>query len=196
MESRRLPIALLAALCLAVAGCGEQLQDSGIPDGSETGAAAAATPTTPAAPVEDAAKAFAEGEAVEPVADAQDLEKKPGIPKPSGEPGDKLVVKDLVVGEGPAAKSGDALTVRYVGVSYSTGKEFDASWKTDENAFPFTLGEGGVIQGWDQGIVGMKVGGRRQLVIPPDLGYGAEGSGADIKGGETLVFVVDLKKIG
>lgn len=198
MEPRRLPVALLAALCLAVAGCGEDLQDSGIPDGSETGASASSAPaeTAPAAPVEDAAKAFADGKAVEPVANAEDLEKKPGIPKPSGEPGDKLVVKDLVVGEGPSVKSGDALTVRYVGVSYSTGKEFDASWKTDENAFPFTLGEGAVIQGWDQGIVGMKAGGRRQLVIPPDLGYGEEGSGPDIKGGETLIFVVDLKKIG
>ncbi|MDQ3631616.1 MAG: FKBP-type peptidyl-prolyl cis-trans isomerase [Actinomycetota bacterium] len=118
------------------------------------------------------------------------------MPKPSGKPGDKLVVKDLVVGEGPAAKSGDALTVRYVGVAYSTGKEFDASWKTKENMFPFTLGEGMVIPGWDQGVVGMKVGGRRELVIPPDLGYGEQGSGESIKPGETLVFVVDLKKIG
>jgi peptidylprolyl isomerase len=197
MELRRPTLALLAALSLAVAGCGEELQDSGIPDGSETGSSAAApSGTTPAAPVEDAAKAFAEGEAVGPVASAEDLDKKPGIPKPSGEPGDKLVVKDLVTGKGPAAKSGDALTVRYVGVSYSTGKEFDSSWKTDENMFPFTLGEGMVIPGWDQGIVGMKVGGRRELVIPPDLGYGDEGSGEDIKSGETLVFVVDLKKIG
>ncbi|MGI8624622.1 MAG: FKBP-type peptidyl-prolyl cis-trans isomerase [Solirubrobacteraceae bacterium] len=126
---------------------------------------------------------------------AKDLEKKPGIPKPSGKPGKALVVKDLVVGEGPEAKSGDALTVRYVGVSYATGKEFDASWKTAENMFPFTLGQGGVIPGWDKGIVGMKAGGRRELVIPPDLAYGDQGQG-DIKPGATLVFVVDLKKIG
>ena len=198
MELRRPTLALLVALSLAVAGCGEQLEDAGIPDGSETGASAAAPPTqtTPAAPVEDAAKAFAEGEAVEPIANAQDLDKKPGIPKPSGKPGDKLVVKDLVVGEGPAVKPGDELTVRYVGVSYSTGKEFDASWKTKENMFQFTLGEGMVIPGWDQGIVGMKVGGRRLLVIPSELGYGEEGSGEKIKPGETLVFAVDLKKIG
>lgn len=198
MRTRHLTVAVLASLALAAAGCGEELEDSGIPDGSETGQAAATPETgaTPSAPVEDAAKTFAAGEAVEPVKNAEDLEKKPGIPKPSGTPGEALVVKDLVVGEGPAVKSGDALTVRYVGVSYSTGKEFDASWKTEENMFPFTLGEGMVIAGWDQGIVGMKAGGRRQLVIPPDLGYGEEGSGPDIKGGETLVFVVDLKKIG
>ena len=196
MDRRRLPLALLAALALVVSGCGEDLEESGIPDGSETSAAATPTETTPAAPEVDAAEKFAAGEAVEPVADAKDLEKKPGVPKPTGEPGDALVVKDLVAGTGPAAKTGDALTVRYVGVSFSTGKEFDASWKTPENMFPFTLGEGAVIPGWDQGIVGMKAGGRRELVIPPDLGYGEEGSGADIKGGETLVFVVDLKKIG
>ncbi len=193
---RHLPIAALAALSLAVAGCGDDLQDSGIPDGSETTPAAASSTSTPAeAPARDAAEEFA-GKAVEPVANATDLDKKPGIPKPSGKPGDKLVVKDLVVGKGTAVKSGDALTVRYVGVSYSTGKEFDASWKTPENAFPFSLGQGAVIQGWDQGIVGMKPGGRRELVIPPDLGYGAEGSPPSIKGGETLVFVVDLLKIG
>jgi len=198
MHAPRLSVALLAALSLAVAGCGEELQDSGIPDGSETGQSAAAAPTgtTPAAPVEDAAKTYADGKAVEPVKNAKDLDKKPGIPKPSGKPGAALVVKDLVVGEGPEAKSGDALTVRYVGVSYATGKEFDASWKTEENMFPFSLGQGGVIPGWDKGIVGMKAGGRRELVIPPDLAYGDAGSGANIKPGETLVFVVDLKKIG
>jgi len=153
-----------------------------------------ALPTGP--PALPAAKAVAAGKAVEPVGNAEDLEKKPQIPKPTGEPGKALVVKDLVTGTGPAAKSGDALTVRYVGVSYSTGKEFDASWKTKENMFPFTLGEGMVIQGWDKGIVGMKVGGRRQLVIPPDLAYADMGSGELVKPGETLVFVVDLKKIG
>lgn len=195
MHPSSLPAALLAALSLAVAGCGEELQDSGIPDGSEAAPPAPAAPTG-ATPVEDAAKTYAEGKVVEPVENAEDLEKKPGIPKPEGKPGKTLVVKDLVVGEGPAAKSGDPLTVRYVGVSYSTGKEFDASWKTEENMFGFTLGEGAVIQGWDQGIVGMKAGGRRELVVPPDLAYADQGSGENVKPGETLVFVVDLKKIG
>jgi peptidylprolyl isomerase len=198
MPFPRLSAALLAAVSLAVAGCGDQLKESGIPDGSETGQSAAPAPTgtTPAAPVEDAAKTYAKGTAVEPVKNAQDLEKKPGIPKPSGEPGKALVVKDLVVGKGPEAKSGDALTVRYVGVSYSTGKQFDASWSRPDNMFPLTLGQGAVIPGWDKGIVGMKAGGRRELVIPPDLGYGDTGQGKDIKPGETLVFVIDLKKIG
>lgn len=201
MDSRRLSAVLLTTFALAAAGCGEELQDSGIPDGSDTSQSAAAPEeagATGATGTEgrDAAELFAEGKAVEPVANAKDLEKKPGIPKPEGEPGDELVVKDLVVGKGPAVKGGDSLTVRYVGVSYSTGEEFDASWKTEENAFPFALGQGMVIPGWDQGIVGMKAGGRRQLVIPPDLGYGDEGSPPNIKGGETLVFVVDLKSIG
>ncbi len=199
MQSRRLSVALLAALALGVAGCGSQLDDSGIPDGSQTGSAAAATPTqtAPAAPDVDAAEAFApKGAALRPVGNATDLAQKPDIPRPNSARPKQLVVKDLVVGKGAAAKSGDALTVRYVGVSYSTGKEFDASWKTEENMFPFTLGQGAVIAGWDKGIVGMKAGGRRELVIPPDLGYGEQGSGPDIKGGETLVFVVDLLKIG
>ena len=198
MELSRLSVALLTTLSLAVAGCGEELQDSGIPDGSDAGqpAAAAPTGTTPAAPVEDAAKTYAKGEAVEPIKNAEDIEKKPGIPKPSGKPGKALVVKDLVVGEGPEAKSGDALTVRYVGVSYSTGEQFDASWSRPDNMFPFTLGQGAVIQGWDKGIVGMKPGGRRELVVPPDLAYADQGSGENVKPGETLVFVVDLKKIG
>ncbi len=195
MQPRRLSLALLAAVTLGAAGCGDNLKDSGIPDGSQTGAAAPAA-STPPKPEVDAAQTFAAGQAVEPVGNAQDLEKKPQIPKPTGKPGKALVVKDLVAGKGPAAKSGDALTVRYVGVSYSTGKEFDSSWKTKENMFPFTLGQGMVIMGWDKGLIGLKVGGRRELVIPPALGYAEAGSGKLIKPGETLVFVVDLKKIG
>lgn len=201
MDPRRLSLAALAALSLAVAGCGgDELKDSGIPSADAPAAAASADTGASGAsgaeaPAEDAAKTYT-GTAVEPIKNATDLSKKPGIPKPKGKAGTKLVVKDLVVGKGAEAKSGDALTVRYVGVSYSTGKEFDASWKTDENMFPFTLGQGAVIQGWDQGIVGMKPGGRRELVIPADLGYGDQGSPPNIKGGETLIFVVDLLKIG
>ena len=192
--------ASLAVLCsLVVAGCGgEELKDSGIPDGSEKGSAASAAPASsaPATPVADAAVTYAEGESVEPIGNAADLAKQPEIPKPKGTPPKQLVVKDLVKGTGAAAKAGDALTVRYVGASYSTGKVFDASWKRSDNSFPFTLGQQAVIKGWDEGIVGMMPGGRRELVIPPELGYGAEGQGADIKPNETLVFVVDLKKIG
>ena len=88
--------------------------------------------------------------------------------------------------------------MQYVGVTYDDNKEFDASWSGSKpgKAFEFTLGEGGVIQGWDQGVVGMKVGGRRKLIIPPDLAYGAQGSPPNIGPNETLVFEVDLKKVG
>ncbi|WP_309116074.1 FKBP-type peptidyl-prolyl cis-trans isomerase [Saccharothrix sp.] len=102
-----------------------------------------------------------------------------------------LVVEDITVGEGPEAQSGQLVHVHYVGVSHSTGEQFDASWDRGE-AFSFPLGGGRVIAGWDRGVAGMKVGGRRKLVIPPHLGYGDRGAGGVIKPGETLIFVVDL----
>lgn len=107
------------------------------------------------------------------------------------EPPSELVVEDLVVGDGPVAEVGDTVSMHYVGKSWSTGVEFDASWDRG-STFDFTIGEGRVIAGWDEGIPGMQVGGRRKLVIPPDLGYGANGAGSDIGPNETLVFVVDL----
>jgi peptidylprolyl isomerase len=102
-----------------------------------------------------------------------------------------LAKKDLKVGDGATATAGKTVTVQYVGVSAANGRQFDASWDTGE-PFSFPLGQGQVIQGWDQGVEGMKVGGRRQLVIPPDLAYGADGSPPTIGKNETLVFVVDL----
>jgi peptidylprolyl isomerase len=116
---------------------------------------------------------------------------KPTIDIPAGEPPTELQITDLTEGDGDEARSGREVTVHYVGVAYSTGKEFDASWNRGA-PFRFPLGRGMVIAGWDQGVVGMKVGGRRQLIIPPDLGYGDRGAGGAIKPGETLVFVVDL----
>jgi peptidylprolyl isomerase len=101
-------------------------------------------------------------------------------------------VVDIVKGSGASAQDGNTLTVDYVGDSWSTGKEFDASWNRGQ-PFPVTLGQGQVIQGWEQGLQGMKKGGRRLLVIPPDLGYGAKGSGSTIKPNETLIFVVDAR---
>jgi len=118
----------------------------------------------------------------------------PKVPDVTGPAPTKLVVKDLKVGKGAAAKAGQTLTVNYVGVSCSSGTAFDASFPRHQT-FPFKLGAGQVIKGWDQGLVGMKVGGERELVIPASLGYGAAGSGT-IKGNETLIFVVDLVKIG
>ncbi|MCF6474666.1 FKBP-type peptidyl-prolyl cis-trans isomerase [Nonomuraea sp. MG754425] len=116
---------------------------------------------------------------------------KPEIDFPGGEPPKSLEIEDLTVGDGPEAKPGQNVRVHYVGVSFSTGEEFDASWNRGD-AFEFPLGAGRVIGGWDQGVAGMKVGGRRKLVIPPDLGYGTRGAPPRIKPNETLIFVVDL----
>lgn len=116
---------------------------------------------------------------------------KPEIDFPDSPPPTDLQVKDLTEGDGEEAKAGDTVEVHYVGVAHSTGEQFDASW--DRGApLKFRLGIGQVISGWDQGVQGMKVGGRRQLVIPPHLGYGDRGAGGVIKPGETLIFVVDL----
>ncbi len=119
------------------------------------------------------------------------LSKEPKVTPPSGPPPAKLETKDLIVGTGAEAKSSDAITVNYVGVLYKGGKKFNASWETGK-PFPFTLGKGEVIKGWDQGIVGMKVGGRRELIIPASLAYGAGGRPPSIPKNEALVFVVDL----
>ena len=113
----------------------------------------------------------------------------PQTPAPS-----TLVTEDITVGEGVEAVSGKNVSVHYVGVAWSTGKQFDASWDRNE-PFDFGLGAGQVISGWDKGVAGMKVGGRRKLTIPPDMGYGSQGAGGVIKGGETLVFVVDLLNV-
>jgi len=116
---------------------------------------------------------------------------KPAVSIPAETPPTELVVDDLVVGDGTEAAAGRTVVVHYVGVAWSTGKQFDASWDRRQS-FDFRLGAGQVIQGWDEGVAGMKVGGRRRLTIPPHKGYGSRGAGRDIKGGETLVFVVDL----
>jgi len=122
---------------------------------------------------------------------SKDLGDKPEIDFSEGPPPSELQVTDLTEGDGAEAVSGSTAVVHYVGVAYSTGEEFDASWNRGE-PFAFPLGGGNVIAGWDRGVVGMKVGGRRRLVIPPDLAYGDRGAGAVIAAGETLIFVVDL----
>jgi peptidylprolyl isomerase len=160
-------LALLVGV-LALAGCGSD-------DESDTASTPAAT-ETPAATATPTATAEA---------------KKPKVKVPKGKPPKKLVVKDLKVGTGPEAQPGQTVTVQYVGVNFKGGKQFDASWDRGE-PFSFALGGGQVIPGWDQGIAGMKVGGRRLLIIPPDLGYGPDGQPPVIKPNETLVFVVDL----
>jgi peptidylprolyl isomerase len=128
-----------------------------------------------------------------------DLNTKPTIDVSSSAPPTQLESHDIVVGNGATAETGDTVDVQYVGVDYSTGTEFDASWGDDgkpgDPPFSFQLGSGQVIPGWDQGIEGMKVGGRRELIIPPDLAYGAQGQPPAIGPNATLVFVVDLKDV-
>ncbi|MFF0448608.1 FKBP-type peptidyl-prolyl cis-trans isomerase [Streptomyces sp. NPDC004609] len=119
---------------------------------------------------------------------------KPEIDFPGGEPPADLEIKDIWEGDGPVAKAGDFVSVHYVGVAFSTGEEFDASWNRGQ-PLKFQLGVGQVISGWDQGVQGMKVGGRRQLIIPAHLAYGDRGAGGRIKPGETLIFVCDLVSV-
>lgn len=120
---------------------------------------------------------------------------KPKVTVPKGALPKKLEMKEIEAGSGAEAKSGDEVTVQYVGVSYKDGKEFDSSWSRNE-PFSFTLGAGEVIPGWDQGVEGMKVGGRRELIIPPSLAYGEAGAPPAIAPNETLVFVIDLLEVG
>jgi peptidylprolyl isomerase len=173
--TRPRPVLLLPALAaLALAGCGnDKKQTSSASTPAATASTPAATTATPA-----------------PTAGANtDLTKKPTIAKGTGPPPKKLVVQDIVKGSGPGAKRGDQLTMQYVGALYDTGQEFDASWDRGQ-PFPLRLGQGMVIAGWDQGLVGLKKGGRRKLIIPPDLGYGPQGQGP-IPPNATLVFIVD-----
>jgi peptidylprolyl isomerase len=116
---------------------------------------------------------------------------KPIIEYPGGEPPTDLTIEDIVVGEGAEAKPGDTVEVHYVGVEFRNGEEFDASWNRGQ-PFAFKLGKGQVIPGWDKGVAGMRVGGRRRLTIPSAMAYGARGAGGVIKPHEPLVFVVDL----
>ena len=130
---------------------------------------------------------------------SQDLGERPVteglVPADGTEPPAELQVEDLVVGEGESASPGDLLSVQYVGVRWSDGGEFDASWERGQ-PLEFQLGAGRVISGWEQGLEGMRVGGRRVITIPPELAYGERGAGGVIGPGETLVFVVDLEGIG
>jgi peptidylprolyl isomerase len=119
---------------------------------------------------------------------------RPRIEKPEGDIPFELVVEDLVVGDGDEATKGSKVAVHYVGVAFSTGEEFDASWNRGE-PFRFQLGKGNVIPGWDAGVLGMRVGGRRKLTIPSAMAYGARGAGGVIKPHEPLVFVVDLLSV-
>jgi peptidylprolyl isomerase len=173
-------LVVLSASVLGLAGC------SSSPSSSSSSSSSTSPPTTTTS-------------ASVPTADlspAGTFGTEPTVTVPPGAPPTQLETSDLIVGTGPAAKAGDTVTVQYVLATYSTGKVIQASWTSQP--FPFKLGAGDVIPGWDQGVVGMKVGGRRELIIPPSLGYGAAvppGS-SGIAANDTLVFVVDLLKVG
>ena len=177
MPRNILKILSVATAGILLLGCGNDGGESAATDSStEVPTSIEIVPTpTPAGDVDNA-----------------DLSVKPLVTIPPSSPPTELLIEDLVVGSGSPVGVGDFLIMDYVGVSYSTGLQFDASWDRG-SPFPFELGAGRVIQGWDQGIVGMSVGGRRSLTIPPELAYGENGSGSGSIGpNETLVFVVDL----
>jgi peptidylprolyl isomerase len=126
--------------------------------------------------------------------DPMDTTARPIVEPPTGDAPEELLIEDLVDGDGPVAAAGSNVAVDYVGVAHSDGTEFDASWNRGQT-LDFRLGAGMVIQGWDQGVQGMKVGGRRKLTIPPHLAYGDQGAGGVIAPGETLIFIVDLRAV-
>jgi peptidylprolyl isomerase len=169
---------------ILIAGCGGSSNSSTITVGAENSsdnALITAGASTAKAPETPTAKTPTSGP----------LSKEPKVTPPSGAAPAKLESKDLIAGTGAEAKAGQTVSVNYVGVLFKGGKEFDASWKRNE-PFSFALGKGSVIPGWDQGVAGMKVGGRRELVIPSALAYGAKGSPPSIPPNAPLVFVIDL----
>jgi peptidylprolyl isomerase len=176
---RTLSLAGVAVAALALAGCSSS-SGSATSTTATSNASASPTTTVTIVPVQDPSAAGTFGS-------------KPTVTVPTGTPPTHLESTDLITGTGPAAKPGDSVTVEYVLATYSSGKEIQSSWESQP--FTFTLGEQQVIPGWDAGVVGMQVGGRRELVIPPNLGYGASSPGAGISPNDTLVFVIDLQKI-
>jgi peptidylprolyl isomerase len=197
VSARTSTIALIAAAALGAGACGNDQPGKSAsppppppPPAETTASTPDVTETTTATTTETTTtkKATASYDI------SKDRSTKPTIPKPTGDPPTALVVQDIVKGKGRGARAGDTVTVDYVGVSYSTGQQFDASWDSGQ-PFSFPLGAGRVIPGWDQGVVDMKKGGRRLLVIPPELAYGTAGN-QGIAPNETLVFVIDLRKLG
>src|SRR5690242_11183143 len=168
MSRRPLALTLTAVLALAAAGCGSSKDKT---TSTSSSSSTAATTDTAAAPATAKPRP------------------KPKVKVPAGKPPKKLVIKDLIPGTGQAAKAGDPITVNYIGVNFADGKPFDNSYDRGQ-PFPFQLGGGQVIPGWDQGLVGMKVGGRRMLIIPPSQGYGPQGQPPVIKPNETPLFAV------
>jgi peptidylprolyl isomerase len=172
MRKRALAISGAFALAAALSACGSKA--SGVEQAPSGGATQASVPTTPTTPTQ--------------------LQNKPVVTVPKDCSNKQLITNDLIPGTGQAAQAGQTVTVNYVGVLCKTGKEFDSSWKRNQ---PFTtaLSQGSVIPGWVKGIPGMKVGGRRELIIPANLAYGKTGSPPTIPPNSPLVFVVDLLSV-
>jgi peptidylprolyl isomerase len=192
----RLPAGItLVALALIAPGCGSD-------DGSKTTTQTTQPATTEPATTEETTAPttptnFPKTEKVQPTAGEANPNKEPKVPAGQGAPPKKLVVQDLIVGKGKRAKNGGTVLVQYVGVLFKNGKEFDSSWTggRKHNPFGFPLGMGQVIAGWDQGVPGMRVGGRRKLIVPADLAYGDQGLPPKIPRKAALIFDVDLVKI-
>jgi peptidylprolyl isomerase len=179
MKFTLLILALCAALVVSVAGCG--------------GSSDSSTGSTESSSSSEAGGSSEESEGSSET-DASGEKTKPTVTVPTEVSPKNFAIKELEEGSGAEAKKGDEVTVQYVGVGYDSEKEFDSSWSRNE-PFTFTLGAGEVIKGWDQGVEGMKVGGRRELLIPGELAYGPEGSPPKIGPNETLVFVIDLLSV-
>jgi peptidylprolyl isomerase len=187
---------LPAVAALALAACGNSTPPAASSSGTTTTSTTAAPPTT----TTTTAGAPAAGGSAYAAVPTQDRSpagttgKAPTVTVPTGAPPTQLESSDLITGTGPAVKDGDKVTVQYVLATYSSKMVIQSSWTAQP--FSFTLGQGQVIAGWDKGVVGMQVGGRRELIIPPSLGYGAVSQGPGIAANDTLVFVIDLLKIG
>jgi peptidylprolyl isomerase len=186
MAKRLLCTGVMVLLSGVLAACGSSKApgvDLAPGSGSTQAAVTAATTTTSAT-----------SSSTSQIKPPPQLASKPVVKPPSGPPPKNLVSKDLITGTGKAASTGSTITVNYVGVLYKGGKEFDSSWKRNQT-FSTALSSGNVIDGWVKGLAGMKVGGRRELIIPPNLGYGKTGSPPTIPANATLVFVVDLLSV-
>lgn len=195
--------ACIVALAAILAACGSSTTSAssrshatGSTAGTPTPGSSTTTTTAPASGSKGTAGAIASIPAAE-TSPAGVFGTEPTVTVPSGPPPTRLESANLIVGTGATAEVGDTLTVQYVGVDYATGKPFGASWGSGGGPFSFTLSTNSVIPGWVEGVAGMKVGGRRELVIPPSLGYGTTPpAGSPITPNETLVFVIDLLKVG
>ena len=192
LRSGALVTAIVLAGALGLAACSSSPSNSASNTTTTAGGSGTGPSTTVTAPAGSPLNAIAPIPAAD-LSPAGTSGQAPTVTVPSGTPPTTLESSDLITGTGKAAAKGDSVQVQYVLATYSSGKVIQSSWTSQP--FTFTLGEGQVIKGWDEGVVGMKAGGRRELIIPASLGYGAQSPGAGISANDTLVFVIDLQKI-